>query len=180
MTTRVLLLALLLSACGIPLDAEPRPVSVDLTVPGAFEEATGVELEAVSIFLVRDDRLLHVTRNLRTPASLLDVIEVLIAGATDPEDRSGLGTSIPAGTRLIDVRVDGSVATIDLSDDFAAVGGSQEILAVAQLVLTATRVDGVDAVTFELQGVRTDVPTASGALSVEPVTAADYSELAEG
>jgi spore germination protein GerM len=180
MTVRLLILVLVLCACGIPLDSQPREVPVDLPVPGGFEEAIGVELEPITIFLVRNDQLVGVTRNVQAPARLMDVIEAVVAGATDAEDRSGLRTSIPAGTRLIDVRQEGSVAVIDLSAGFAAVGGVQEILAVAQLVLTTIQIDGIDSVTFELQGVRTDVPIADGALSVEPVTEADYADLVDG
>jgi spore germination protein GerM len=69
------------------------------------------------------------------------------------------------------------VLRIDLNRVFAAVGGEEEILAVAQIVLTATSIEGVDLVAFQLDGVPTDVPVASGALSVDPVGAADYSAL---
>jgi spore germination protein GerM len=179
MRSRLLAFVLLLTACGIPLDSGPRPVPVDLPVPGGFEEAIGVELEPVTVFLVRDDQLVGVTRNVRAPARLVDVIEALVAGATDAEERSGLRTSIPAGTALIDVRREGPIAVIDLSADFAAVGGAQEILAVAQFVITTTQIEGIESVSFELQGVRTDVPITDGALSVEPVTAADYADLVD-
>ncbi len=179
MKSRLLAFVLVLSACGIPLDSEPRQVPLELPVPGGFEEAIGVELESVRIFLVRDDQLVGVTRNVRAPARLVDVIEALVAGPTDAEERSGLRTSIPAGTTMSDVRQQGPIAVIDLSADFAAVGGAQEILAVAQFVLTTTQVEGIESVSFELQGVRTDVPITDGALSVEPVTAADYADLVD-
>lgn len=176
----VLALALLVTACGIPVDASPETISVDLGDLGEIEEATGARLAAVSIYLVRDDRLVHVTRDLPSPAQLPDVLESLVSGETDPEDRAGLRSSIPIGTELREVTEEGGVARIDLSSDFAVVGGRQELLAVAQVVLTATGIEGVDAVVFELEGTPTDVPTPSGALADHPVTAEDYTTLLEG
>ena len=176
----VLALALLVTACGIPVDASPETISVDLGDLGEIEEATGARLAAVSIYLVRDDRLVHVTRDLPSPAQLADVLESLVSGETDPEDRAGLRSSIPIGTELRGVTEEGGVARIDLSSDFAAVGGRQELLAVAQVVLTATGIEGVDAVVFELEGNPTDVPTPSGALADHPVTAEDYTTLLDG
>lgn len=169
----------LLGACGIPVDNAPEPIAVDLGDPGGIEEASGPELEAVSIYLVRDDRLVHVTRDLPSPANLETVLESLVSGETEPEDRAGLRSSVPIGTRLLRVGVEDGVARINLSSDFAAVGGEQELLAVAQVVLTASRYRGVDAVVFELDGVRTDVPLPSGALATEPVDQDDYLALVE-
>ena len=181
MRRSILLLALLVTAaCGIPVDASPETISVDLGDLGEIEEATGARLAAVSIYLVRDDRLVHVTRDLPSPAQLSDVLESLVSGETDPEDRAGLRSSIPIGTELRGVTEEGGVARIDLSSDFAAVGGRQELLAVAQVVFTAAGIEGVDAVAFELEGTPTDVPTPSGALADHPVTAADYAVLFDG
>ncbi len=172
--------ALVMAACGISVDGAPEPISVDLGDPGGIEEATGPELEAVSIYLVRDDQLVHVTRDLPSPATLETILESLVSGETEPEDRAGLRSSIPVGTVLLAIRVDEGVAHVNLSSDFAAVGGEQELLAVAQVVLTASRFDGVDGVVFELDGVRTDVPLPSGALATDPVTQDDYGELVDG
>lgn len=170
-------IAVVLAGCGIPVDGAPEPISVDLGDPGGIEEATGPELEAVSIYLVRDDLLVHVTRDLPSPATLETVLESLVSGETEPEDRAGLRSSVPVGTRLLEVRVDEGVVRVNLSSDFAAVGGEQELLAVAQVVLTASRFEGVEGVVFELDGVRTDVPVPSGALAAAPVTQDDYAEL---
>lgn len=175
-----LLLGLLIAACGIPVDASPEAISVDLGDLGEIEEATGAQLAAVSIYLVRDDRLVHVTRDLPSPAQLPDVLESLVSGETDPEDRAGLRSSIPIGTQVRGVTVEDGVARVDLSTDFAAVGGRQELLAVAQVVLTASGIEGVDAVLFELEGNPTDVPTPSGALADHPVASEDYLSLLDG
>ncbi|MGD2042630.1 MAG: GerMN domain-containing protein [Acidimicrobiia bacterium] len=171
------LLAVLLVSCGIPLDAEPETVNVDVDgapdVPGPFPG----DLAAVSLYLVSDETLVRVTRDLPETADLESILASLFAGVTEPEARSNLRSSIPAGTEVIGIESEQNLARIDLSSEFAAVGGEEEILAVAQIVLTATSIDGIDLVAFQLEGVPTDAPVANGALSIEPVEAADYASL---
>jgi spore germination protein GerM len=101
----------------------------------------------------------------------------LFEGTTEPEERASLRSAVPPGTRLIDLAVDGNTVRIDLNPAFASVGGEEETLAVAQIVLTATGTLGVDRVLFQLEGVPTAVPVAGGALSTAPVGADDYAPL---
>lgn len=169
--------ALVIAACGIPVEAEPEVVDVELAPPTGNETPAPGELAAVSLYLVRDDSLVHVTRDLPSPSSLTSIFESLLGGVTDEERQANLRTAIPPDTETISITEDGSVLRVDLNSEFAAVGGEEELLAVAQIVLTATSVEGVDQVAFQLEGVPTDVPVASGALSVDPVGAADYESL---
>ena len=69
-------------------------------------------------------------------------------------------------------------ATVDLPSDFTNLGGQDQILAVAQLVYTATAFPGVDHATLHVNGQLTRVPTANGSLSSGPLGRADYSTLA--
>lgn len=172
-----LLVALLAAACGIPVEAEPEVVDVELAPQGESETPAPGDLAAVSIYLVRDDSLVHVTRNLPSPSSLTSIFVSLLGRVTNEERQANLRTAIPPDTETISITEDGSILRVDLNSEFAAVGGEEEILAVAQIVLTATRVEGVDKVAFQLEGVPTDVPVASGALSVDPVGASDYESL---
>jgi spore germination protein GerM len=55
-------------------------------------------------------------------------------------DEPGLVTEIPAGTTLLGVRVNGGIATVNLSTTYATGGGSTSMLArVWQVVYTATQ-----------------------------------------
>lgn len=170
-------IALLVAACGIPVEAEPEIVDVELAPPAGNETPAPGELAAVSLYLVRDEALVHVTRDLRSPPSLTSIFGSLLSDVTPEERQANLRTAIPPGTEIISITEDGSVLRVDLNSEFAAVGGEEELLAVAQIVMTATSVEGVDRVAFLLEGVPTDVPVASGALSVDPVGAADYEAL---
>lgn len=178
-TGRIWLLSVALAACGIPIDSEPESLVLEIEDPPPVNEPLVEDLAAVSMYLVREEGLVHITRDLPASASIEDVVDSLLGGVSLPEERANLGTSIPAGTKLLEVEQVDSLLHIDLSGEFASVGGEEEILAVAQIVLTATASDSVDMVAFRLGGVPTDVPVASGALSVEPVSAQDYQELLE-
>lgn len=165
--------------CGVPLDPAPELVEGDLGSPDPEIEELEVDgLVAASLYLVDEEVIVPVTRNLPEPVDVITILASLLDGTTEPEDRRGLRTSIPAGTRILDVDNNGSTVRLDLSRDFAAVGGEEELLAVAQVVLSVTEFDDVDSVVFELEGVQTDVPLPDGALTDEPVTGSQYRELA--
>lgn len=170
-------LAIALVACGIPIEGEPEPLDVEVPSPSDEAEPIPGDLAAVSMYLVRNDRLVHVTRDLPSPPSPAIIFESLLEGVTEPEERANLRTSIPPGTRVIEVTENGPLLQLDLSRDFASVGGEEEVLAVAQIVLTATSIEGVDQVVFALDGVPTEVPVGDGALSAGPVGVDDYSSL---
>jgi spore germination protein GerM len=173
----LLFVTCLLVACGIPVEAEPEMVGVEIAASPETESPTPGDLAAVPMYLVSNDSLVRVTRDLPSPPSVTSIFDSLLGGVTEPERSENLRTAIPPGTETLAVTEDGSVLRIDLSSEFAAVGGEEEILAVAQIVLTATSIEGVDLVAFRLEGVPTDVPVASGALSVDPVSAQDYESL---
>lgn len=170
-------LSLSIVACAVPLDPVPEMVEVDLGDPPVVERDVAGDLVAVSLYLVEEGSIVAVTRDLTPPADVMSVLGSLLSGTTEPEERTGLRTSIPSGTRLLAVDRDGSTVRLDISRDFAAVGGEEELLAVAQIVLTATGIEGVDSVLFDLEGVPTDVPLPNGALSDRPVNAANYRAL---
>lgn len=172
-----LLLSLLVMACGVPVERGVEPLDIDVEQPPAIEEPSPEDLAAVSMYLIRDGGLVHVTRDLPVPISLEKTLESLLGGTSEPEERADLRTSIPPGTRLLGIDIDGGTASLNLSSDFASVGGEEEILAVAQIVLTIASSESASQVEFELDGVPTDVPVSGGALSNQPVGADEYIEL---
>lgn len=171
---------LILGACGIAIDSRPEPLEIESAVAPVTGVTSPRALVSVPIYLVVNDRITVASRELPPPPGLREVLQALLMGTTDGEDRAGLRTSIPSGTTLMDVRIDDAVATLDLSRDFVAVGGEEEILAVAQIVLTATGVEGVSSVRFEIERLPTGVPVSGGAIATEPVGADDYMSLVGG
>lgn len=174
---RLALMGVALTACGVPIDDLPEPVEIELVETPIAEPSVTEDLQAVPIYLVEEGSITSVTRDLPPPRDAASVLESLLEGTTEPEERTGLRTSIPAETMLLGVEMDGRTAHIDLSRDFAAVGGDEEVLAVAQIVLTVTDVDGVDDVLFYLEGIPTDVPLPNGALADRPLGRAEYTSL---
>jgi spore germination protein GerM len=176
---------LALAGCGVPNDASPRSLPKD-AVP--FEllspDSTGVTTTTlvavsaeVSIYLVGSDRLVAVRRLVESPVTLFRVLETLLAGRTGEEAASGLRSAI-VNTQLISVRSQSGVATIDLSSDFATIGGQDQILAVAQLVFTTTSLPGVVGIKLSLDGRAVEVPRGDGTLTQDPLKPADFAAFA--
>lgn len=172
-------LVVLLAACGVPLEAEPEILDIAIDEPPQVAEPPTEDLEAVTIYLAGGESVVPVTRDLPSPADVVVVLESLFDGVTEPESRAGLRSSIPPESRLLGVEQVGSSIVVDLGREFTAVGGEQEIMAVAQIVLSATGVAGVESVSFEIETVPTAVPVSDGALSDDAVTAHEYADLVQ-
>jgi len=99
-----------------------------------------------------DAHLVPVLRTVpATRAVATAAVQELLAGPTS--DERGLLTMIPAGSQLLGITIDGSVATVDLSGAFESGGGSASMFGrLAQLVYTATQFPTVDAVRLRLDG----------------------------
>jgi spore germination protein GerM len=89
-----------------------------------------------------------------------------------------LTSDVPSGTRLISLDLSGPVATVDLSSPLGTVGGSDQVLAVAQIVYTLTASRYIDSVRFAINGKAIEVPDSSGSLAKTPRGRADYRRLA--
>jgi len=107
-----------------------------------------------------------------------EAVRLLLTGPEPAEAAHGLTTDIPSGTRLISLDLTGPVAKVDLSAEFGTVGGSEQVLAVAQIVYTLTASRYIDAVSFAISGKPIEVPDGSGSLSRTPRNRQDYRNLA--
>ena len=184
----VALVVALLTACGIPQDQEPTTTPGGVVMPAVAPSnaappdgpADPSPAEpALAVFLVRADQLEEVVRG-APGGDLTRTLGVLLAGPTEAELMSGLRTAISPETELRSARREGDTAVVDLSAAFVEVGGQEQILAVAQVVLTATTVPGVSRVRFLLEGEAVEIPRADGTLSSESLGAADYEGLLAG
>jgi spore germination protein GerM len=128
----------------------------------------------VSIYLVDGDHLVARSRQiigLNVPA---EALRSLLLGPMPVESVHGLVSDIPAQTRLYSLDLQGTVATVDLSATFGAAGGSQQVLAIAQIVYTVTESKYISAVRFSLAGRPIEVPNGSGSLALGARTRADF------
>ncbi len=126
--------------------------------PTADPSASPAATTTVRIYLFQPDptggdaHLVPVTRSVPfTRAVATAAVRELLAGRASEEQ--GLLTMIPAGSKLLSITIDGSVATVDLTGAFQSGGGSASMLGrLAQLVYTATQFPTVDAVRLRLDG----------------------------
>ena len=134
----------------------------------------------VVVYLMRGEQVAPVQRSVTgtgSPASLA------LAGLLQPlsvrERASGLVTQIPVATRSLGAKVDGNLATVNMSGDFESGGGSLSMRArVAQVVYTMTRIPGVTRVAFQLDGRPVTSIGGEGVLVAPPVTRATFEDLA--
>lgn len=172
-----------LSACGLPASSPPEHIdpgrlpAVLLQTPGATQQLP-VAGTAVTVYFVRGDRLAVTDRQVQGRNAAAGAIRALLNGPSPTESTAGVLTEVPAGTRLLSLDLTGSVATVDLSAAFGTAGGSQQVLAVAQIVYTLTASHAIDAVSFALDGRPIEVPDGSGALSTAARTRDDYRAVA--
>lgn len=87
-------------------------------------------------------------------ATQREAIDALIAGPNDAElgARPAMFTTMPEGTRLLDLELDGGVATVDLSGEFSGAGSASARARLAQVVYTLTQFDPISRVRFKVDG----------------------------
>ena len=164
---------LMLAGCGgdrrgageSPVAPAPAPLAPD-------------GLRALSVYFTgpQAERLVPVTRYLNPDSGLArGVVLALLAGPDSAERARGLTTAIPAGSRLLGIKVRDSVATVDLSRAFESGAGSSSVIGrVAQLVYTLTRVPGVRGVELWLEGRPAETFSSEGLQFAQPQVPGDY------
>jgi hypothetical protein len=177
--------AVLLGACGVQSDSEPRKIAAedvpfDLLAPAtSVGPSPGDEGVGRSVWFVDNDGLLaRGMRALPTPITPEAVVTALLQGVTDAEANNGLRSNIATGTKLLGVEgPDNGRVTVNLSSDFLKVSRELQRLALAQVVFTLTGLPNVDRVLFEFDGKPTQVPGRGDELTAEPLTRDDFSQF---
>ncbi|MDT0277322.1 GerMN domain-containing protein [Blastococcus goldschmidtiae] len=151
--------------------AAPSPTATPTAPPEAKVDTSRVHWLTTEGTLVPRVREVSGTSRRERLAYLLDQ---LAAGPTPSERDEQLSTSLPPEVRLSVSGLEGGTATIDLDSFAQAPAGVAGRRAVAQLVLTATSVPGVESVLLELAGEPIEAPLPAGELTAGPLTAEDY------
>ena len=184
-------------ACGIPEDEVPQAINQALP-PRVVEQASSTTTRPTAstrdatLFLVRGrtdgadpDTLESVTAPVEVPSNAAEypqaVLRHLVKGATADQVARGLRSDIPGTVEIREARLDAppasSVLVVDLSD-LGKVEGPKQRTAVAQIVFTATAIDGIRAVRFLIDGQASSIPIDRG--TAEPgaaVTREDFPGL---
>jgi hypothetical protein len=154
--------AVLLAACG-DSSGDASPTS---TVPATEHPTTTPSASAspspsaspmettIRLYFLRGEQLGVAERRVpqtTTPATA--AMKALLAGPDETERAAGLGTTIPDDTRLLGLTIDKTLATVDLSEEYASGGGSLSMMSrIAEVVYTLTQYSTVRSVAFLLEG----------------------------
>jgi spore germination protein GerM len=133
---------------------------------------------SVRIFLVSNDRLVAATRQVVGTNVPSAALRSLFLGPTSLETKHGITSDVPAETHLISLDVDGTTARLDLTQAFGTVGGTAQVLAVAQIVYTVTSTQDIQFVRISIDGKPVEVPNATGSLSSAVRSRSDYRAVA--
>jgi hypothetical protein len=184
-----LLCVLSVACCGLPdattpLELDPSDVPYRLLSPSAGPSATqppSTRTTTPDVYLLDGDGRLVPVAAAPTESGLVPVLggvlSRLAAGPREAERASGLASALGPDVRLTLVGVADGTATIDVDVGEQDPSASRLPLAVGQVVLSATSVEGVDRVQLVQGGSPIEVPLPDGALTLGPVTADDYAPL---
>jgi spore germination protein GerM len=173
----------LVAGCGVRSTSSAATATGDEVPYGLLDErpattttVAGADTEVVQIWLTSDDRIVRVDRTVRPPLTLEHIVQVLVEGPTPDESAFGVRSALDESS-VTAVDVVAGLATFHLGDSFTAATPRAQLLALAQLVYTATAQVGIDAVSFELGEQPINVPRADGSIADGTVGRRDYADL---
>ncbi|MBM7788151.1 GerMN domain-containing protein [Tenggerimyces flavus] len=183
-------LAILAGCGGVSAESTPRVINptlvpnqlLDTKAPRPSDQPTGTGGTGGTMvtYFVSAGRIVPVRRpelEGTTGERLRRSIGLLLEGPTEKEQASGLGTAVPIDLDLSVTSVRGSTVTIEVAGTARNSRSEDRTLAVAQIVLTTTSVNGIDAVQLTQEGKTIEAPLVDGSLSAAPLTASDYAAL---
>lgn len=164
-----LLAAVVLAACGVPVDSSitaisdsdvpfellesaPTTTSTTTTVPDGRPTTTTAAPERVHLFLVRNDRIERRERIVALQLGMKDRLGLLAQSPTAAEVEAGFRTAVPPDF-FTDVVTRGGVAEVALTRELLALPPTEQVLAFAQITYTATDLPGIGQVRFTVDGV---------------------------
>ena len=180
---------LVLAGCGISAQDHPVPIpQADLPSPlrseGTPHPSAPVTADpgdaAMLIYFVRADRLVGLPREMSGRSvgeRLRAALSALTAGPSEKEQAAGVTTAFPSGLDLEISAVQGHRVVLGLNGETDGRSAVDSILTVGQVVLSLTSVPSIDEVAFVRDGVAVEALLPGGALTAEPLTAADYAKL---
>ena len=136
-----------------PTPSAPTPTVSTIASPPTSPEPSGTFTYEVW-FATADNGLTPVRRTEpATRAVGRTALEALLHGPSDTEIAAGAGTQIPPETRLVDLSIDGGVATVNLSGEFFSGGSAvSQFQRIGQVVATITQFRTVRGADIELDG----------------------------
>lgn len=116
-------------------------------------------------------------RRMDVEATLDTAIEALRAGPLFSDTEAGLRSAILSSDMIDSATVQSGTATINLASSFLTLPGTEQTLAIAQIVYTVTNLPGTGLVEFRLGDRPLSVPTSDGQPSRGALSRDDYVDL---
>ena len=168
---------LVLSACGVRsqggperLPAEVLPSELRPSAAASPGPSAGPGSTSVPVYLVEDGRLVRQDQPARRRA-VQDALDALLTAGAAQGSR---WSAVPPGTVVVRSTLRGGRLSLELSPQFAEVRGPDQLLAVAQVVWTATEFPPVRQVDVLVHGRRIELPVEQGEVSSGPAKRTDY------
>jgi spore germination protein GerM len=178
------LLVAAVTGCGVETEDTARSVNPPSGVSHAWETAIPPDQDTGTIpetlYLIRGGELVQVTRYVPTQPSVDELVDDLLAGPTDVEQRGGLTSALLGNDIVVGVQLTEGQASVEFTEVLDDSGRTDQILAFAQIVCTLTARPDITAVAFTRAGRPMGIPRADGSLSEAPATATDYASLLAG
>jgi germination protein M len=192
------LLGVVVASCGTGAGAKsagPVPGASGATEPGiSGSDTSGESLPTTTedgatttgsgsvsyqVWFHRGEQLFVVHRTEKaTPRVGSAAVTALLAGPSSSERSAGVDTQVPGGTKLLGLTIDKGIATVDLTSEYQAGGGSASMtMRLAQVVCTLDQFPTVKGVLFKLDGQSVDVLGGEGIVIDHPLRCANYSDL---
>jgi spore germination protein GerM len=180
-------LALSAASCGNgqqsqPVKLDPKGVPFGLLAPATTTTAPAPETPKYPfvVYFEGPDGVVPVIRTSPTPPDPMAVREKLLEGPTNEEAEVRMRTALPKGAIGKVTDPVKNTVTVDLLAPFTQVIGTEQAIALAQIVMSLTLLHGVTKVRFMIDGEPVSVPRGNGTLTRGPVTRADYSGRGSG
>ena len=155
---------------AVKIETPVKPTEKPAVKPVAKPAEKPAETRKATLFLVSidaDGRIIRkeVSRNIpKTNSPLVENLNALFAGPTAAEEKKGIRTLIPEGTKLLSASVKDGVATLNINENFRfnQFGIEGYLGQLAQIVFTATAFPTVTSVQFLIEGQRREYLGAEG------------------
>jgi germination protein M len=161
-------------------DSTPTPApEVSPTPVPDTDDDEDADWMSVRVYLVRGEAIGVASRHIApTQEVATGAMNELLTGTTGFEEDIGLHSEIPLETRLLGINIENGVATVDLSSDFEAGGGSFSMqMRIAQVVFTLTQFETVDAVLFHIDGQPREAIGGEGIMVDQPLARDDFEDM---
>lgn len=172
-------LAAVLSACGIQSDTKPRDIAENAKqeLGGAVAPGGGVATGTARIYLIgpaATGQTAVLQPVARTADTATELIRSLLSGPNDSEVAEQYRTAIPVGTALRSATLQFNTLRVDVTEPLLQLSGGDLVDALAQIVFTATELDGVRQVKVFVNGADQQWPAGNGTLQSAPLTIYDF------